>query len=189
MATAMREERVFPLRKRGVNWGWVWALLVYWVYKIGITGAMLLIYVGFIADGLRRWKSPFGQKVWRFPMLNWLRDFEATYRLDYAMVGAIVMAFVVCIAWSYLLRTWVEGEELRSSMKKQRMAGAALIVGSAILIGDALLFYMTCVQAGWSGTKFSISALIGTAVYVAVVIMVNLIGVDLKFKVEESRNR
>lgn len=186
MATAMRhEERVIPLRKSGVNWHVLFAWLVYLAYKLTLQAAMVVIYVGVIADGLRRQHSIFGQKVYRVPLLESLRDFEVTYRLDYAMVVSIMMACLVCWAWSMMIEMYLDGMSSVTDRKRREYTGW-IVLGTAVLVGDAILFYSSAAEAGWSGTSLSLSAGVSTIVYVAIVVLVNFIGVSLKSKTKRE---
>lgn len=180
MATTVQNTREFEVaRPDPIDLGKSFALLVYWLYQAVVKAGMIVIYIGFIADGLRRTVPVSGQKIHKVvPFLRW---FEATYRMDYAFVLAMLMAFLVCWAWQRMLEIWLEGKFVLTQ-KEERQYAITFALGTIILIGDACLFYCAAVQSSWSGTKFSLSALIATAVYVAIVISVNYIGIGLKEK-------
>lgn len=180
MATAMRKsEDVLRMPRRQRTFDRVVAWIVYVAYKGTVRAVMILIYIGFIADGLRRKLSASGQKLHR--VLPPLKDFEVTYRLDFAWIAAVVMAFLVCWAWTRMIEIYLD-ENVVLTRRQEKEYGVTFVLGVVVLGVDALLFYSSAAEAGWLGTEFSFGAAIATIGYVAVVILVNFIGVTLKNK-------
>jgi hypothetical protein len=180
MATATQKSAdVLRMPQREVTFERVGAWFVYVAYKVIVQAGMILIYIGVIADGLRRQFSAFGQKLYR--VLPPLKDFELTYRLDFAWLTAVGMAFLVCWAWTRMIEIYLE-DNLIVTHKQNREYGLTMVLGVAVLGVDALLFYSSAAEAGWAGTEFSIGAGIATIGYLAFVVLVNFVGVTLKNK-------
>jgi hypothetical protein len=142
-----------------------------------------VLYVSVMADGLRYLVPALGQKLYKLPGLSFLQDYEATYRLDLAPLFALFLLLAVFWLWGRILRMWLfDPEEDDLGMPGANAAAARLMIlglGLVILGADLLLFYISMTQSTWGGTAFSVSALIATAAYVAVLIFVSLVSVVL----------
>ena len=55
-----------------------------------------------------------------------------------------------------------------------------LILGVVVLVADAALFYISMVQLGWGGARFSLPSLLASAAYCAVIVFVSLVSLNLR---------
>jgi len=160
---------------------WTWELirphLKYWAWQVSSKAVMGLIYLAVISEGLRVLIPALGQKMYKLPLLSWLQDFEATYRLDLAPFFAVFMLIAVFVLWPRILVIWLsEKEPAEWSREQQLIVG----LGASILGADAVLFYYAMTQMAWGSSSFSFSALVASAAYVGVLVFVSWMSLRLK---------
>ena len=160
------------------------AYVKYWGWQIMTKLCLGLIYLAVIAEGLRYLIPPLGQKLWKIgiPGLDMLRDYESLYRLDLAMFFSLGILIAVFQLWVWLLQVHLfledpEGDEAWNSEKRVLLI---TWLAATILGGDAILFYVSMCQVGWGGGAISLSALVATAVYVAVLVFVSMMTIVLR---------
>lgn len=160
---------------------WAYFKLVAWMLLSKIPLGVL--YISVMADGLRFLIPALSQKLYKIPGLSWMRDYEATYRLDLAPLFSLFLLLAVYWLWGKILRIWLfDPDDDDLGLPTANPAAVRLIVvslGLVVLGADMLLFYISMTQASWGGSAFSFSALLATAAYVSVLIFVSLISVTL----------
>ncbi len=172
-----------PPTNQPSTWGRVWAWTMYLSWQLLTKGVLSVIYFTLIADGMAQLSPALARKLHKVSSsLSWLQDYEATYQLTVAQLAALVFMVLVWIAWTWVLTAWVKHEETGSSANglPKRVSDVFTVLAVILLIGDCCLFYMSLVHATWSGTPLSISALLGTVVYAAVVVVAVLFSIYLK---------
>lgn len=112
-----------------------------------------------------------GQKIYRIPGLGALRDYEATYNLDLAPFFALCLLIAVWALWARILQVWLRTES-EPGWNSDRDRKIITTIGIILLGADAALFFVAVTFMGW-GASFSVSALLSTAAYVAVIIFVS----------------
>ena len=152
---------------------------------------MGLVYVGLIGDGFRTIIPALGQKLWKLPGLASLYDFQETHRLDMAHVLAVFMLIAVWYLWERLLVLWLSRMENYDCDGWDPVAHFQLVLalGVTVLGADAALFYAAMSRVGWRGGIFSLTALIATVAYLAVVIFVTFVTVTLKHAIQVRKGR
>jgi hypothetical protein len=145
----------------------------------------LLIGIGYvivITEGLRMVVPALGIKLYSLPLLGALRDYEGWHELDLAPFVAVLLFFFSSTIWCALLETWLyDGSMLKADGRQtERYETCLLVLGSIILFADACLFYRAMTFVGWGGAVFSISALLCTLAYLAILVSVCLVSVNLK---------
>jgi hypothetical protein len=160
----------------------VLARLKYWAWEILTKGILGVIYISVIAEGLRRLVPALGQRLYRLPGLGALREYEATYRLDLAPFLAVFILIAVWYLWDEILQLWLRRECDDDESPWNRANHGLLIVslGIVILGSDAVLFYIAMTQIGWQGAGFSFPALLATVAYLAVLIFVSFVSINLR---------
>ena len=137
------------------------------------------IYINIIAEGLRMLVPPLGQKLHRIPGLAALAQYEETHKLDLAPLFAMFLLVGVFYLWSRLIQLWIEADRgAYVDWLGDRETTLVLLLGAVILLADAILFYVAMAEFSW-GSMFSLTALIATAAYVAVLIFVSYVSVNL----------
>jgi hypothetical protein len=160
-------------------------LLVAWAKLWGFKPVKLLIgigYVAVIAEGLRMVVPALGLKLYKLPLLSALKAYEGWHALDLALFAGMLLFALSSWLWSTLLETWLYDDSSlrvsdRSAAKYERFL---LVLGGGILFSDACLFYRAMTFVGWGSKAFSFSALLSTLAYVAVLVTVCAVSVNLK---------
>ena len=159
------------------------ARLKYWAWQ-GFTKPILgLIYLAVISEGLRLLVPVLGQRLSKLPALGSLEDYETTYKLDLAPFFAVFLLIAVWHLWNKVIEFWIARDDDNSWSNTDAHKFLVRILAFTILGADAILFYASVSQMGWSST-FSVSALVATAAYVGVTIFVSYISLCLRKDVE-----
>lgn len=165
-----------------LSWASAGAYAKHFLWQLATKVILGAIYVGVISEGLRHLVPALAQKVYSLAGLSFLRDYEATYRLDLALFLSVFMLIAVWWLWEKILQLWLQAEDDFDDHGWNSDAHRRLIVtlGVVILGADACLFYVAVSQAGWSGTRFSVSALLATAAYLAILLFVSFVSIHLR---------
>lgn len=161
------------------------ALFIAWVKMWGFVPVKILIGIGYVAvitEGLRMVVPALGIKLYRLPLLSVLKDYEVWHKLDLAIFAGMLLFTLSSWIWCVLLESWLydrTGLETsgRSATKYER---CLLVLGSVILFSDACLFYRAMTFVGWGGEVFSATSLLCTVAYLAVLVAVCAVSVNLK---------
>lgn len=158
-----------------VAWGKLWCFFPIKVL-IGVG------YVIIISEGLRMVVPALGIKLYNLPFLGTLKRFEVWHELDLAPFCAVLIFLFTNYLWCSLLDTWLYGEPTlpaagRSSARYQRCTA---VLGSVVLFSDACLFYKAMTMSGWGGRGFSYTSLFCTLAYLAILVSVCVVSVNLK---------
>jgi hypothetical protein len=174
--------------KKPIRWGLLWARLRYWSWQLLTKVVLGIIYLMVIAEGLRLVVPALGQKIHKLPALSSLKDYEATHRLDLASFFSLFMLIGVWSLWGSILRVWLEVDrEIHPSWDSDNHRRLVVSLGSVILLADACLFYAAMTQIGWGGAVFSLSALLATSAYLAMIVFVTFVSITLHCKVIDRR--
>jgi hypothetical protein len=153
----------------------MWVKYVLWVF---VTKGMLgTIYVTVISEGLRTIVPALGQRLFKQPGLSFLKDYKETHRLDLAPFMAVFILIAVFYLWERILKIWLSSDR---DLTWENETILLMGLGSTILGADAILFYTAMAMDGWSGSMISISALLATVCYVAVIVFVSYVTVLLR---------
>lgn len=94
-----------PIRRqtKPINWDRFFATMKYWIVSLVTKVGLGIIYMSVIREGLAYMVPFLGQRLSKLPGLTFLADFEATYRLDLAIVFSLFLLCFVWWLWSKLL--------------------------------------------------------------------------------------
>lgn len=161
----------------------VLAHIKYWMWKLITIAVLGPIYCSVIAEGLRMLVPALGQKLHKLAMPGFavLGQYQETRRLDLAILFAAFLLIAVWWLWEQVLRILLGTDRVfqDSGWNADVYKRLVLILGVVVLVADASLFYIAMVQMGWGGTRFSLAALLATAAYVAVLVFVSLVSLNL----------
>lgn len=156
----------------------------YWLWKLVTIVILAPIYCSVIAEGLRVLVPPLGQKLHRLaiPGFAMFGQYQETRRLDLAIFLAMFLLIAVWWLWEQVLKVFLSTDAAfeGSGWNAEAYARVVLILGVVILGADACLFYVSMVQMGWGSTRLSVPALLATAAYIAVIIFVSLVSLNLR---------
>lgn len=161
-----------------------------WAWKLVTVPIIGLIYCVLISEGLRYLFPALAQRLYKLPIpgLSYLRDYEAFYRLDLAHLFSIFLFIAVWYLWVVNLRAYLGDADVfnRSGWNPEAYRRFVLRLGVVVLGADAILFYIAITQQGWFGNRFSFTALVATVIYVAVIIFVSFVSVNLERPLKEE---
>jgi hypothetical protein len=180
-----------PQGRRPFNWSLLWAWVLYILWQLLTKIALSSIYLTLIADGLQQFIPTLAQRIYKaFPALSALQDYEAWHRVTLAQPAALILMVFVWLAWGRVLKTWASADDdvrLHDGTPK-RQSDIFVVLAVVLLVGDCCLLYFSLVRVGWGGAAFSLSALIGTAVYAAVLVFAVLQSMSLKRQCVRLKN-
>ncbi len=155
-----------------VNGELVFARLQYFAWRFVSVIGFAILYAFLLSEGLRLIFAATARKLHTIPFLSWMKGYEDLHRIDLAMVLAAVLMFVILYVWERLLELMIfEKENLLEAANEDRESSLFLYVGIVILICDAVIFYASIVSLSWGGAKFSFTALVATAMWVGIVLV------------------
>jgi hypothetical protein len=167
-----------------------WALVKYVTWKAITFLGFGPIYVIVIAEGFRLLVPALGQKLHKLPIpgLAGLAQYQESRRLDLALFLAIFLLVAVWWLWEQVLKIILTTKPLYQDCgwHVDLYKRLILILGVIVLGADAALFYSAMVQIGWGGTRISIPALLATAAYLAIIVFVSLVSINLRKNFEKS---
>jgi len=156
----------------------------YWLWKAVTILILAPIYCSVIAEGLRLLVAPLGQKIHKLPIpaVSMFGQYQELRRLDLAIFMAVFLLVAVWWLWEQLLKFFLTLDESfdDSHWDTEAYRRLILILGFIVLGADGCLFYTSLVQLGWGGTKLSLSAMLATAAWLAVVVFVSLVSLKLR---------
>jgi hypothetical protein len=164
--------------------GWL-AVFIAWFKLWGFKLVKLLIGIGYVAvigEGLRMVVPALGIKLYKLPLLGALRQYQGWHDLDLALFAGMLLFALSSWIWCALLETWLYDNTAlqvtdRAAAKYEKFLG---VLGSIILLSDACLFYRAMTFVGWGAKSFSHSAALCTLAYLAVLVAVCVVSVNLK---------
>lgn len=167
----------------------IFALAAITVFDILLKVILILLCVSITSEGLRFLVPSFGQRLSAQPFLGFLREYEGAHRLDLAHIFAVPIAILVFFLWKWLLRTLIEpGFVLSVYGFDPIVVKTILSIMCIVVLGlDALCFYCAIANMGWQGTTFSFPALLGTALYAAVIVGVSFMSLLMHKSVTSTR--
>lgn len=156
----------------------------YWLWKLFTIVILAPIYCSVIAEGLRMLVPAMGQKLYKLaiPGFSMFGQYQETRRLDLAIFMAIFLLLAVWWLWEQVLKVFLSTDAVfeGSGWNAANYTRVVLILGVIILGADACLFYVSMVQMGWGATRLSIPSLLATAAYIAVIVFVSLVSLNLR---------
>ncbi len=168
---------------------YVLAQAKYWSWQIVSKLFLSIIYMTVISEGLRIAVPPLAQKLYKFPFLGFLRDYEETHRLDAAFFLALFVLVATWYLWQELLHLWLQREESPDTAPHlPRRLQLIVTIGAIILGADLAIFYLSMAKRSWGGTLFSFPALVATLGYAGVLVFFSLVSRDLRNTVLTTRS-
>lgn len=163
-----------------INPGLVIAWIKLWVYRL-FKSFIGIGYIAVIIEGLRMVVPALGTKLHRLPLLGALKDYEFWHDLDMApFVAAVLFTFSNWI-WCQLLEAWLyEDAPLYASDRSERVQQCLMLLGGIILFADACLFYRAMTLVAWGTQTWSLTSLMSTLAYLAVLVCLCMQSVNLK---------
>lgn len=155
---------------------------MYWLWTIFAKVGLGIIYLAVITEGLRLTFPVLAQKLYKLPLLGFLRDYEVTYNLDLAPFFAMFFLVACFHLWERKLQFWLCPLENELGFEPTFHGFLLTVLGWAIIGSDAFFFYRAVSRMGWGG-GLSFTALIGTVAYVAVIVFVSYVSVCLRRKI------
>jgi hypothetical protein len=154
-----------------------WLLLKYWLWLFATKLVLGVIYLSVIAEGLRYLVPALGQRLHKLPLLSSLQDYEETHRLDLAPFFALFLLIAVWYLWERVLHVWLASN---GDIEWKPEELLIFTLGTVILGSDGLLFYISMTTMGWGGSIISISAFLASLAYIAVLIFVSYVTINLR---------
>lgn len=160
--------RMLAPEKHHFNWELFRARLRFWMWEFFCKVCLSILYMNLIADGAAKFAPVFAVKLAK--VLPSVLGLQVSNRYTLGHVAASIFLVFVWVAWHMALSIWMpfdtdrEADEWRPKWYSDVIASIAVV----LMVGDCALFYYSLVQTTWSGTVFSLSALIATAVYAAI---------------------
>ncbi len=145
-------------------------------------GLLGIVYFVLIAEGIRQVLPTLGIKLSKIPGLGLLSEYEGIHKLDLAHLLSIIILIFAWIQWRELLLVWLSPEPEQSAFgwRPRRHQEITVILAAVVLISDGLLFYSAMADLAWNGSWFSITAFIATVVYVAILVFVTFVSINMK---------
>lgn len=139
-------------------------------------------YIVVITEGLRMVVPALGMKLYNLPFLGSLRDFEIWHELDLAPFVAVLLFLFSSSIWCVLLEAWLYDDSTLRALGRQslRYQQCMVVLGGIILFSDACLFYRAMTTTGWGTDRLSLPSLLSTAAYLAILVSVCVVSVNLK---------
>lgn len=161
------------------------AVVMALIKLVGFRLIKLLVgfgYVAVITEGLRMVVPALGMKLYNMPFLGALKNDEGWHNLDLAPFAAVLLFCLSSSIWCALLETWLYDDSTLGASGRcpDRYQQCMVVVGGIILFADACLFYRAMTMVGWSGRTFSLPSLMCTLAYLAVLVAVCMVSVNLK---------
>lgn len=165
-----------------VRWNRFFARLKYLAWEIFTKLVLGLIYFSIISEGFRILIPILAERIHRFPGLGWMNDSEALYQIDLAHLMSLFMLIAVWYLWDRILTLWLDAEITFDdlSWNQDNDITFILLLGAVVLGADACLFYLSVSNVSWGGSSFSITAVIATAAYLAVLLFVTYVSIRLR---------
>jgi uncharacterized membrane protein len=178
-----------------INWRLVWAWTLYLAWSIPMKLIFGVIYFALITQGFLNVYADTNQKLFKLPLPGFaaLEDYEWTYHLRLAHFCAMVLLLLTWLSWSFLLQLYLTEdltERFRGWNWNVKQVKVVVTVGAVlVIIGDAGLFYNALQYAAFGGAEFSAFTLIGSLVWVVMLVLVNFVSLFLSRCVKEARKK
>lgn len=163
----------------------------YWGWQLLTKGLLGIVYLTIVKEGFVTVIPVLGLKLSKVVGLSFLADYESTYRIDLAVIMAFFVMMAVFWLWSRVLALYLHGDDTAFQTDdpgfRQRRETVFYSLATAVLIADGILFYIALTQSSWGGSAFSFTALVGTVLYVAILIFTTIVAIDLKENVLNAK--
>jgi hypothetical protein len=134
--------------------------------------------IGVVSEGARRMIPSLGQKVFKVvPIFDGI-----DHRIDLAHCFALVLLLGTWWSWSGLLEAWL------GIKPYSRATTITLPLAFVFISVDTTLFYVSTAHWSWGGSHFSGTAALATAGYVAVLVFVAFVTVQLKDELRKAKS-
>ena len=155
-----------------------WAHLRYALWQIISKAGMGVVYVGIVSEGARRLFPSFGQKLFKLvPLLD-----QLDHRIDVAHCFALAILLGTWWSWTQLLEMWI-------GVKPYTRATTITVpLAFTFIVVDTVLFYTATAQWRWGGSLMSFTSILATAGYVAVLVFVTFVGIQLKEEIRKAKS-
>ncbi len=182
--------------KHSFDWTLFLARVKYWLWILFTKTIVTIIYLEIVSQGIIHVFEEMGKRFWKIPGFAFLNDYEATHRITIAHVFALIPLIATWVLWWLLLRMYMAPDRFEQMMhryKHENSRRVVLIIGFIVIVADAGLFAASFSMSSWGDSTFSATAVLATALYVAVIAFVSLVSMflgdavtDLKTKKEEK---
>jgi hypothetical protein len=143
---------------------------------------ILVIYLGMISEGFRVLIATTALKLYKMPVpgLIYLGRWAPWNKLDLAHILALFLCFASSYLWIVVLRAFLGDEQVfrRSGWNPEAYKKFVLTLAVIVLGGDLILFYIATVTFGWGGVAFSLTAMIATVLYAAIIVFTSFVVVN-----------
>lgn len=175
--------------KPATNWALVFARVRYWAWWILTKIALGIVCLGVISEGLRLFVPALGQKLYRMPMLYFLKNYQETRNLDIAPFLAIFFLISTWALIEQIIRMWVREKEAVKQYRwnPERQWQIVVGLGTVLVTADSILFYFAVAGMSWGGSIFSVSAFLATVAYLGVIVFTSYVSVCLSEDVYELK--
>ena len=156
--------------------------VLYWIWTISTKLVVIIICQEVVASGIVSLFPEMGKRLWKVPFFAFLNDFEATHRITLAHCFSIIPVISTFILWSLLLSIYLATASFDEKFKRfhlDRCKQVILIIGTVVIVSDAGMFCAAFSRSSWGGSKFSATAILATALYVASIAFVSLVSLFL----------
>ena len=155
-----------------------WAYLRYIAWQILSKLIMGLVVVGIVSEGARRMEPSLAQKLYKvLPIAQ-----NIDHRIDIAHCFALGLLIGTWWSWAKLLETWL------GIKPYSRATTITLPLAFVFITVDTTLFYMATAQWKWGGSLVSFTSLLATAGYVAILVYVSFVSVQLKEELKKAKS-
>lgn len=163
-------------------WILAWARVKYWTWTVLTKFFITIIYLEIVSQGIIYLFPDMGKRLWKVPFFSILNEFEATHRITLAHVFAVVPLLATWILWAMLLSMYLAEDRFKKKFDRfafDQSRRVILIIGIVVILADAGLFGASFSMSSWGASRFSATAVLATALYVAVIAFVSLISLFL----------
>lgn len=155
-----------------------WAHFRYVGFQLLSKLVLGAVYLGIVSEGARRLIPSLGQKI--FKLVPWLDQID--HRIDAAHCFALFLLIGTWWSWRQLLETWL-------GIKPYSRATTVIVpLAFTFIIVDTIFFYNATAQWKWGGSHVSFTTLLATAGWVAILIFVTFVGIQMKEELRKAKS-
>lgn len=155
-----------------------WAHFRYLLWQVLTKLVFGMLYIGIVSEGARRLAPALGQRLCK---LNPLVD-RIDHRLDCAHLFALIVLFGTWWSWNQLLQCWLGVKPY------SRETTVTVPLAFMFITTDAVIFYTATAQWRWGGSLVSFPSALMTVAYVAGLVFVTFVGIQLKEELRKEKS-
>jgi hypothetical protein len=178
------------LRELSHGSGILMAYIKYVCWTILMKFGLGLMSAAIVAEGSRLMFPAMGVKLHKLaiPGFSMLKDYELTYRLDAAFLGAIGVMLFVFITWGYIIDRLIKLENTDVPYFSSVGAILVTVAGGALLLADAICLYSGIAELSWGG-GISFTGILASMTYISIVVLSAFVSVQLRHKIDSLKDR